>query len=332
MPPDSLPRIGVIVHRALARSLFSNEDRQRLETLGKVAWTNSDNPISTHEAIQLLRDAEVAIGSWKTPIPDEGILAACPKLRLWEHAAGSVKALFGPHLRGRELTIASCAPAIAEQVAEFTLGLLITGLKRVWPNAIDNRRGVTPKPPHMQSLCNATVGIISASQVGRRTIRLIRQLGARVLLFDPFVTPEQARELEVTKVQDLVDLCRASDAVVCHAPLVPATRKMLSAPHFRAMRDDAIFINNSRGGCVDELALIDELKRGRLFAYLDVTDPEPAAPDSPLRSLPNVVLTSHIAGVADFRIGKQAVDDVEAFLSGKSPLYVVTEEMLDRVA
>jgi phosphoglycerate dehydrogenase-like enzyme len=117
-----------------------------------------------------------------------------------------------------------------------------------------------------------------------------------------------------------------------HAPLVPATLKILGAAHFYAMRDDAIFIINCRGGCVDEPALIEELQRGQLFAYLDVSDPEPAAADSPLRSLPNVALTSHIAGVADFRIGKQAVDDVEAFLSGKSPLYVVKEEMLDHVA
>jgi phosphoglycerate dehydrogenase-like enzyme len=332
MSARSSPRIGVIVHRSLARLLFCDQDRRRLETAGTVLWTDSENPISSANAISILHDADVAIGSWKTPTPDEQIISACPNLRLWEHAAGSVKALFGPHLRGRELTIASCAPAIAEQVAEFTLGLLITGLKRVWPNAIDNRRGVTPKPAHLKSLCNATVGIIAASQVGRRTIRLIQQFGARVLLFDPFVTREQAHELNVTKVDDLVALCRDSDAVVCHAPLVPATRKMLGAAHFSAMRDDAIFINNSRGGCVDEPALIEELQRGQLFAYLDVSDPEPAAADSPLRSLPNVALTSHIAGVADFRIGKQAVDDVEAFLSGKSPLYVVKEEMLDHVA
>ena len=98
------------------------------------------------------------------------------------------------------------------------------------------------------------------------------------------------------------------------------------------MRDDCVFINTARGGCVDQQALIDELRKQRLFAFLDVTDPEPAPADSPLRKLPNVVLTSHIAGMAEHRIGRQAVDDVEAFLSGRQPRLVITEEMLDRLA
>ena len=75
-----------------------------------------------------------------------------------------------------------------------------------------------------------------------------------------------------------------------------------------------------------------ERHRGSVVAFLDVTDPEPAPADSPLRRLPNVVLTSHIAGMAEYRIGRQAVDDVEAFLSGRQPKLVVTESMLDRLA
>ena len=68
------------------------------------------------------------------------------------------------------------------------------------------------------------------------------------------------------------------------------------------------------------------------MAFLDVTEPEPAPDDSPLRRLPNVVLTSHMAGLADWKMGRQAVDDVERFLRGERPLMAVTPDMLDRLA
>jgi phosphoglycerate dehydrogenase-like enzyme len=325
-------KIGVPIHQPLASALFSVADRARLASLGEVAWAAADQPLTSEQAVALLHDADAAIGSWKAPPPDELLLATCPKLRLWVHAAGSVKALFGPHLRGRGLVIASCAPAIAEQVAEFTVGLIIVGLKRLVPNAAANRAGPVPKPPNALTPGSATVAVIGASHVGRGVMRLLAPLGARVLLFDPYVSPDQARELGATKVDELVELCASSDLVTLHAPLLPGTRHMLSGPHFRAMRDDTVFINTARGGCVDEAALLTELSKGRLSAFLDVTNPEPAAADSPLRRLPNVVLTSHIAGMAEHRIGKQAVDDVEAFLSGRQPKLVVTEEMLERVA
>ena len=83
---------------------------------------------------------------------------------------------------------------------------------------------------------------------------------------------------------------------------------------------------------VDEDAMVAELAKGRLFAFLDVTFPEPAAADHPFRKLPNVVLTSHIAGMADYKFGQQAVNDIAAFLRGETPLMVVTEDVLDRLA
>jgi phosphoglycerate dehydrogenase-like enzyme len=129
-----------------------------------------------------------------------------------------------------------------------------------------------------------------------------------------------------------VGLCTASDVVTLHTPALPSTARMLRAEHFQAMRDDAVFVNTARGLCIDEAALAVELAKGRLFACLDVTDPEPAAADSPLRRLPNVVLTSHIAGPAAFNLGAQAVDDIAAFLRGRKPLCVQTPDMLDRIA
>jgi hypothetical protein len=105
-----------------------------------------------------------------------------------------------------------------------------------------------------------------------------------------------------------------------------------TSPIVQVMADDAVFINTSRGICLDEQALIAELAKGRLFAFLDVSAPEPAAVDSPLRTLPNVVYTSHLAVGKDGKIGRQAVDDIAAFLAGGQPLRAVTADKLDRMA
>jgi len=103
-------------------------------------------------------------------------------------------------------------------------------------------------------------------------------------------------------VADLMELCRRSDAVTLHTPPLPSTEKLLRAEHFQVMADDAVFINTSRGICLDEQALIAELAKGRLFAFLDVSAPEPA------------------------------VDDITAFLAAGQPLRAVTADKLDRMA
>jgi phosphoglycerate dehydrogenase-like enzyme len=135
-----------------------------------------------------------------------------------------------------------------------------------------------------------------------------------------------------TLCPDLTMLCATSDVVSLHTPLLPETTDLLSTREFRAMRDDTIFINTARGACIDEAALIAELQKGRLYACLDVSSPEPAAVDSPLRTLPNIMYTSHIAGPPSFTLGRQAVDDIEKYLNGGEPLYIVREEMLERIA
>ena len=326
------PKIGVLIHTSLRNRLFSPEDAQRLDSIGDAKWTDSVDPITMEAACEMLADREIGVGSWGTPAPKEELLNACPKLKLWEYVAGSVKFMWGPHIEARNLIIASCAPANGECVAEMTVGEIIVGVRRILENAAANRLGRQKHPPNMKSLYSSVIGLIGASQVGRHVITLLRPFGCRVLLYDPYVSKEEAEELGVTIVRDLLELCASCDAVSIHTPVLPDTTKMLGAREFQAMHDDAIFINTARGVCIDEEALIAELEKGRLFAFLDVTAPEPAAEDSPLRRLPNVVLTSHMGGFADLKMGKQAVDDIAAYIKGESPRMVVTRDMLDRIA
>lgn len=323
-------KIGVIVPSPLREQLFSVADIARLNKTGDVRWCES--ALNEEEAVAFLQDCEIAIGSWGTPFPSQLILDGCPHLRLWEHAAGTVKQMFGPHLAGRDLIIGSCAPGNAESVAEFTLGAMIMGIKCVFENAMANRNAIAQKAPASKSLFMSTVGIIGASQVGKRVISLLQSFEPRIILYDPCITKEEASKMGVELFTELPKLCAECDIVSLHAPWLPSTEGMMNAEVFQAMKPHAIFINTARGALVDETALIAELEKGRLFTFLDVTHPEPAAEDSPFRYLPNVILTSHIAGLPDYKIGRNAVNDVEAYLNGGKPLMVVTEDMLKTIA
>jgi phosphoglycerate dehydrogenase-like enzyme len=327
----SRPRIGVVVPRVARGPLFTEAAWRRLESLGDVVAYEGSAPATAEEAARLLAYCEIGVGSWNTVNPGTpGLVARLPRLRLWVHAAGSVKAMVTPEVAARGITVASCAPAIAQEVAEFVVGEIIVGLRRVIPNAMANR--CSRAPGEGRPMPASTIGIVDASHVGWAVLELLRNFGGRRLVYDPFVSADAAAALGAEKVDDLNELCRRSQAVSLHTPDLPATRHMMSTAQFQAMPDDAVFINTARGACVDEAALIAELSKGRLFAFLDVSDPEPAPSESPLRRLPNVVYTSHIAGGRSPRVGDQAVDDIEAFLAGRPPKLAVTPDMLDSIA
>jgi phosphoglycerate dehydrogenase-like enzyme len=326
------PRIGVIIEKPLRDQLFTHSDRQRLDGLGEVIWAESESQLTQNQAVEILADCHIAVGSWMAPLPSRELLAACPHLVLWEHVAGSVKHMFGPHLEGSDLIIASCKPALADVVAEMTLGQVILGLRRVFENAAENKTTIVGHPPKLRVLMNSKIGVVGASLIGQRVIRLLQPFGCEILVYDPYFSADEIDRMGGIKVNRLLDLCEASDVVTLHTPDLPETRPLMGAAEFAAMRDEAIFINTARGRCVDEAALVCHLQQGRLFAFLDVSWPEPPPIDSPLRRLPNVVYTSHIAGPPCVNLGYQAVNDIEAFIGGGMPEYVFTPEMLTTTA
>jgi phosphoglycerate dehydrogenase-like enzyme len=169
--------------------------------------------------------------------------------------------------------------------------------------------------------------------VGRHVIKLLRPFGVRVLLYDPYVSAEEASQLGAEKVE-MDDLVARADIVSLHAPGKPETYHMLSAERLAMIKDDALLINTARGTLVDEAALVGELAKGRFFAFLDVTDPEPPAADSPLRQLENVVITPHSAGCIEDcgRMGEMAVEELRRFFAGEPPLYRVAPDMMTRIA
>ena len=164
--------------------------------------------------------------------------------------------------------------------------------------ALDNRNAATGKPAGLKVLAGSTVGVVGASVVGREVIRLLKLMQAKVRVYDPFCSAEDAAAMGAEAYDDLLAMMDGLDVLTIHTPLLEATRRQVCDVHFKALPDDCLVLNAARGECIAEDHLINELQQGRLFAFLDVSSPEPAAEDSPLRSLPNVMYTGHIAGPA----------------------------------
>jgi len=332
------PTIAITIGKANYKRMFSKEAWDALEAFANVVHHPGDEPAEKAELIQLLQDADACITSWGVAQLDADVMNAAPNLKAMAHMGSSVKRFVSDAFWARKMHLTSTGIALAKTVAETTVGLMIVGQKRVWQLAQHVRDGGWRESPVWDrwfacELYRRNVGIIGASNVGRHVIELLKPFKPNVLLYDPFVTAEDAKALGTTKVE-LDELLRQSDVVSIHAPANPATHHMLNAAGMALMKDDALIINTARGSIIDEKALIEELKKGRFFAFLDVTDPEPPAEDSPLRTLENVVVVPHIAGCIDncTMLGELAVEELRRFFAGEPAVYQITPELFERIS
>lgn len=335
-----MPRPAIVIAHMDGLRAFDDATLDRLDHVGRIL---DREPLASYDdarADALLAEAEIIVGHWGAPLFDAGVLARAPKLQMFAYAAGTVKWYLIPELWDRDLVITSGADANAEPVAEYTLAMILLANKRIFP-AIDGqrRRPAWSPPPDAAAHGNwdKTIGLLSASIIGRRVAELLRPFPhLNVEVYDPFVPADEIAELGATKAEDLLDLCRRADVLSIHAPALPATENLVGAAEIAALPAGATLINTARGHCLDMDALTAELETGRLFAIIDVTDPvEPLPDDHPLRHLPNAILTPHIAGSQGSELGRMqdwVCDEVERFVAGRPQRNRITHDMIDRIA
>lgn len=312
-------KIAILPPAGARQRVLAEKHLEQLRAWGEVVCNEAGS--NAPDAIRsTIEGADIAISSWGTPSLDAGILEAAPGLKAVIHAAGTVKPIVTPELWSKGIRVSSANGPLGKGVAETALGLTITSLKNMWKVSKDTRQGGWgEEKQRVRELFDVTIGVIGAGKAGKHYIKLMQNFDVTVLLADPFVSPEQAAAIGATKVE-LEELLNRSDVVSIHAPSLPSTYKMINGERLAQMKDNAILINTARGSIIDEPALIEELKKERIFACIDVTDPEPPEADHPFRSLNNCVLTSHIAGSVTnglYRIGKYAVQEIELLLGGK---------------
>ncbi|WP_308010895.1 hydroxyacid dehydrogenase [Streptomyces sp. AC495_CC817] len=307
-------------------------DEPRLRRLRALA---TGEPLLLDPAATGAGDTEILVTSWGAPRLDAALLDRMPRLRAVVHAAGSVQGLVSDALWERGITVTSAADANAIPVAEYAFASIVLAFKRAFvhvrtPSQVVGWGDLVGSP--LYGSVGRTVGIVGFSRIGRRVVRMLRQLDdVRILVADPFVDPH-AVAAAGAELLPLDALLGQVDVLSLHAPALPETRHMIGRAELAALRDGATVINTARGSIVDHDALYEACAAGRIDAVLDVTDPDPLPADAPLRRLPNVALTPHIAGsmgTETRRLADSALDDVEALLRGGRLSGVITRRDME---
>jgi len=303
--PDDAPPV---MSRSDAIRQLRGHDHRLYETL----------PADSRELVARIADADAVINIRASTRFTAGVLAECPRLRLisiWGTGTDHVDLAAA---KARGLTVTNTPAVSAVAVAEHTLSLIFAVAKQTVNIDRAVRNGEWPRAM-VQQLHGKTLGVIGAGAIGREVIRLGTGIGMNVIAW----SFHQRGDYQWVTLEDLF---RRADVVSVHVRQSPETLGMIRGEHFAMMKAGAIFINTARGRIVVERDLIEALRNTRIAgAGLDVFETEPLPPDSPLRLLPNVVLTPHAAGITREAMEAglaMAIGNVMAFRAGK-PVHVV---------
>jgi len=275
-------------------------------------------PVDSPELVERIADADAVINIRSSTRFTADVLAGCPRLRLisiW--GTGTDHVDLGA-ARARGVTVTNTPAVSAVAVAEHTISLIFAVAKETVNVDRAVRGGQWPRAM-VQQLHGKTLGVIGTGAIGREVARLGAGIGMNVLAW----SFHQHGDYQWVSLEDLF---RRSDVVSVHVRQSAETLGMIRSEHFAMMKPSAIFINTARGRIVVENDLVEALRGQRIAgAGLDVFETEPLPSDSPLRLLPNVVLTPHAAGITREATEAglaMAIDNVLAFRAG-TPVHVV---------
>ena len=268
-----------------------------------------------HEVIELIEGCEVAI-SGAEPMT-RAVIDAAPNLRFISKASVGLDSTDLLYARERGIPVSYVGGANAQAVTELTLSHILTLIRGVQKGDATLRRGEWHRVMG-RSFEELTIGIIGVGRIGSRVARHLKFLGAHVIANDIAPNLELGEQIGIEWVEKDA-LYRRSDVVCLHVPKAPSTLNLISAEQIAAMKDGAFLINTARGGLIDEPALAEALRSGKLAgAGLDCFSQEPYQGE--LASLENVILTCHMGAntrSSRARMERWAAENLLCFLRGE---------------
>ncbi len=292
--------------------------------------------VNFEQHLDALHEVEVIFSTWGMPLLTDEQVTALPNLKLLLYAAGSVQSFAAPLLQ-TGVRIVSAWRANAEPVAQFTLAQILLSLKGFYRNVREFDGG----PVSFRSAWRGPgvyaqiVGLLGCGAVARRVIELLAPFDLDILVYDPFLSSQEAEQLGVQKVA-ITSLFSQAAVISNHLPDKPETVATIDHTLLSTLKPGATFINTGRGATVVETDLIAVLsRRTDLTALLDVTFPEPTGEASALLSLPNVIISSHIAGATNrevFRMADLCINEYKRYVAGATLQHEVSADMLRRLA
>ena len=275
---------------------FTNVEPERLALQG-LADVIDANPLKTEDdVIQAAHDADAIIFAF-APITAR-VLDALPKVRVAVRNGVGYDALDVHAATERGIWVANVPDYCIPEVADHAMAMLLGLARKLLPLDASVRRGefnaITASRP-INRIEGKTLGLIGMGRIGREVARRAKGFGLNVLVFDKYLSPENA-EAAGAMLASFDDVMSHSDFISVHTPLTSETRHMVNAEAIRKMKKSAYLINVARGAIIDTVALAQALMQGEIAgAGIDVFEAEPLPEDHPLRSAPNTLLNPHAA-------------------------------------
>lgn len=292
--------------------------------------------VKRYELASAREDEVLALGlagAWAVVAGSEpytrGLFAATPELKAilrWGTGSDSIDI---PAATEAGVAVITTPAVNAEAVADMALALMLTCIRRLAELDAIVRSGQWRGLGPTRDLAGSTVGVVGLGAIGRAVARRLRGFDCRVLAVEPNPDVEFCTRYEV-ELTDLDAMLPQVDVLTLHAPLMETTRRLIGARELALLPPHAVLVNAARGDLIDQPALVAALHSGQIAAAgLDVFEREPPAPDDPILSAPNTILSGHISSYTELgldRTGEMVVSNLRAALTGRLPASCLNPE------
>jgi D-3-phosphoglycerate dehydrogenase len=291
---------------------------RRLRSLGDVEIFE-EPPETVEELKTRIRQADVVIVGWSNLTKE--VIDSAKRLKMISIWATTCHYVDLEAAKKREVVVTHVPGYATEAVAEYTFALLLAAVRKLTLADKHVREGKFDwRPFGGMELAGKTLGIIGTGAIGFRVAEIARGFKMQLLGYDKYPNLKRAEDIGLVYV-DLKTLLKESDVVTNHVTLTRETEQLIGSEEITAMKDGAVIVNTSQGKVIDEKALVEALKSGKIaYAGLDVLSEEPPAKNNPLFKLENTVLSPHIGFntvEAETRCSDICIDNVVNFLEGK---------------
>ena len=303
----------------IRESFIPAEVRQRLDEIAEVEYNNLSRQLSAAELREKLMDADAVITGWGTNRLDKSVLEGNDRLKVIAHTGGTVNSVVDGYAFEKGIKVLSGNNMYAESVAEAIVAYALLGLRKI-PHYLDvMKNNGWNTNARWDGLLDQTVGFVSFGMIPKHLVGMLKPFRVKIKVYSAHISDGELEKygMERAALDEIFSECKV---ISIHSAYNEKTHHMINKSLLEKIQDGAVFINTSRGGVIDEAALIEELKKERFTAVLDVYEQEPPPENYPLRNMPNVYAVPHMGGPTYDRrkyVTLALAEDIENLAGGR---------------
>jgi len=312
------------------------DTKKYIEDNFEVIWNNKKEHFTKEELKEKIKDVDAVVTHWGSPKIDKDVLENANKLKIVAHLAGTVNAYVSEEVYDKGIKVISANDLyFARSVAEGTIAYALVSLRRIDKHILNlHHKRIdgwydAAKMTDIRGLLNRTFGIVSYGAISKHLASMLQVFGCKIKVYSRSISEEELHKYNMERVS-LEELFSTCDIISVHTAYNEHTRHFIDKKYLRLIKDDALFINTSRGAVIKEEDLIEELSKGRFYAALDVFEEEPLPSDSRFYDMDNVLVIPHKGGPTKdmYRHLTTGIlgEMVDFLLNGKEPDSLISKD------